>query len=308
MSDDSPPPHEHLERAPGQDSGWRDPYELRDPDGEPLIFHRTIADAQPRDLERTRAALVGTLDALPTLDERARLILQNDLWGVVVRLGQASRSTPEVSRLREAAVTLLRALAPPGDALVPELMPPELAKVLPAAEGWREVASEVPALNHELAFGDRRLFRLFRRPLGDDGMEGEELALAGHLLVIDRDGLVRRSSIIGEVELLRFRDGELSAAEVYELGRSGDLAGTLRPAAEIAQLPGPGADSLLAKFDPPQALSELPCLRCHHDDSRMSLPNPSLDPRLREAGVLIRAQASADDVWTGLVIPAIDQQ
>ena len=286
----------HLEGHTAQTSAWRDPYQLRAADGELLIFHRTLVEAPTRDLEALSDALAATLDALPTLAPQARLILHNDLWGVVARLGRTTRSTPEVARLREAALTLLRALAPAPDAIGRELTPPELAKVLPAEEGWREVASELPALNHELAFGDRRLFRLFRRQLGDDG---EELALAGHLLVIDRDGIVRRTSIIGEVELLRLRGGELVAAEVYELVRSGDLVGTLRSAPEVAQIPGPGADSLIAEFDPPQALSELPCLRCHHDDSRMSLPDPTLDPRLREAGVLARAQASADEVQAG---------
>lgn len=284
---------DHVEGAPAPNSAWRDPYEIRSADGEPLIFHRTPVDAPPHDLASLSDALAATLDALPTLDPKARLILHNDLWGVLARLGRATRSTPELARLRGAALTLLRALAPTPDAISQELTTPELARVLPAAEGWREVASELPALNHELAFGDRRLFRLFRRQLGDGG---EELALAGHLLVIDRDGVVRRSSIIGEVELLSFRSGELVAAEVYELVRSGDRVGTLREAPEVAQIPGPGADSLIAEFDPPQALSELPCLRCHHDDSRMSLPNPALDPRLREAGVLARAQASADEV------------
>ncbi len=294
---EEPPRRQDPERATAGRSAWLDPYERRSP--APLILDVAIHDAAAAELDRLQSALAGVHDRPTSLRPRERLILHNDLWGLIVRLDQGTRSTAAASRLRETAAALLRRLAPPGESVDPELMPAELGTILPPREGWRELASELPALQHELSFGDRRLFRLFRRPLDD----GEELALADHLLVIDDGGRVRRTAIIGEVELLRFRGGELVAAEVYELSRAGQDPRGLRPVAEIAQIPGPGADSPIAEFDPPEPLSDLPCLRCHHDDSRMSLPSPSADPRWREAGVLRRAQESADRVWAGAPLP-----
>ncbi len=288
----SPPAH-GPEREAVVGSEWRDPYEVRGPDGAPLIFHVAIHDAETAALDRLQGALAGVHERHASLGPRERLILQNDLWGLIVRLDQGSRSTAATSLLRDTATALLVRLAPHNDDIVADPMPADLAQVLPPLEGWQEVASELPALQHELAFGDRRLFRLFRRPLDD----GEELALADHLLAIDDRGLVHRTALIVEVEILRFRGAELVAAEVFELSRTGRPPYTLRPADEVSQIPGLGADSPIAEFEPPEPLSDLPCLRCHHDDSRMSLPNPSMNPRWRDPGVLRRAQASAASVW-----------
>ncbi|MCA9660317.1 MAG: hypothetical protein KC486_18385, partial [Myxococcales bacterium] len=99
--------------------------------------------------------------------------------------------------------------------------------------------------------------------------------------------------VIGEVELLRIANKEVVGAEVRESELGPDGAPALRPVAAVAQLPARGADEPFAEFDPPAALAELPCLRCHHDGEAMSLPNPSLDPQWREPGVLRRAQRSA---------------
>lgn len=273
---------------------WRTLYELRGPKDEVLLFDRAITAALPVDLMRLAGAL-GSLAPLTTqLDQNHKIILQNDVWGLLVRLDQANESSQGRAHLSEIAGAMVRDLALEEDTFQASPAPLVATNILSEEAGWYEVASELPALNHELAYGSRRLFRLFRRRGSDD------LALASHLLALASNGATRRSDVIGEVEILHFDGDDLSSAEVYELDRLNDRGPTLHSLAQIVQIPGQGADSLLAEFDPPEAIAELPCLRCHHDGAAMSLPSPSLPPRWRDAGVLQRAQRSAGILWPGL--------
>ncbi len=275
---------------------WRTLYELRGPKGEVLLFDRAITKALPADLTRLAGALASLSPLISQLDQNHKITLQNDVWGLFVRLEQANESSQGRALLNEIVGAMVRDLALEANAFQASPAALVAGNILSHEAGWYEVASELPALNHELAYGNRRLFRLFRRRGSDD------LALASHLLALDRLGATRRSDVIGEVEILHFDGDELTSAEAYELDRLSKRGPTLRSLAQVVQIPGQGADSLLAEFDPPEAITDLPCLRCHHDGVAMSLPNPSLPPRWRDAGVLRRATQSAANLWPGLAL------
>ncbi len=279
---------------------WENLYKLRGSTGEVLLFDRTITEALATDLARLAKALREAAAHRTQFDQTHKIILQNDVWGLFVRLESATESSHGRAELSEAAGDLVRDLSLEAGSFRDFLTPPLPIKLLSEDAGWHEVASELPALNHELAYGSRRIFRLFRRVRLIRQRASNDLALASHLVALDRDGTARRSDVIGEVEILHFNDGELTSAEVYKLDRLGNTGPTLQSLAQVVQIPGEGADSLIAEFDPPEAMTELPCLRCHHDGEAMSLPNPALDPRWRDAGVLLRAQQSTTNLWPGL--------
>ena len=278
---------------------WKSLYQLRRPTGDVLLFDRAITEAPPADLKQLAEALRSISAQRTKLDRNRQIILQNDVWGLFIRLENPSESLPERAELSDIAGSLVRDLSLEAGtfrALSTPLLP---IKLLSEDAGWYEVASELAALNHELAYGSRRIFRLFRR------RGSEDLALASHLVALDRDGATRRSDVIGEVEILHFSNegnegNELTSAEVYELDRLSIGGPALQSLVQVVQIPGEGADSLIAEFDPPEAITELPCLRCHHDGIAMSLPNPALPPRWRDAGVLRRAQLGATNLWPGL--------
>ncbi|HFE47519.1 MAG TPA: hypothetical protein ENJ18_18860 [Nannocystis exedens] len=275
---------------------WKGLYQLRRPTGDVLLFDRAITEAPSADLEQLAAALRSISTQRTKFDRKRKIILQNDVWGLFIRLESASESLPGRAELGEIAAALIRDLSLESSTFRAPSTPLLQIKFLSEDAGWYEVASELPAFNHELAYGSRRIFRLFRR------RGSEDLALASHLVALDRDGATRPSDVIGEVEILHFSNegNELTSAEVYELNRLSIGGPALQSIALVAQIPGEGADFLIAEFDPPEAITELPCLRCHHDGIAMSLPNPTLPPRWRDAGVLRRAQLSATNLWPGL--------
>ena len=141
---DGAPARRPAAAATRWDSPVADLYALEGPRGEPLIFERAIAEASPEALGRLADALdrldVETLRALP---EAGRVALQNDLWGVAVRRGAATRTTLDGGRVDAALGRLVCDLALPPSAGIFATTPgepPQLLAALPPTEGWEVIA------------------------------------------------------------------------------------------------------------------------------------------------------------------------
>ena len=240
---------------------------------------------------RDRATLEAGLEALLASDvsgwsAEARVLLQNDAWG----LWQRARDQDE-GRLRRLAAHAVGQLALPAAALralAPTASP--LPRALPPSEGWEELEAEVPVLAHERAFGLRRVFRvLLAGPTGPAGPPRR--ALTSQLVALDDQGRAHLTRLPGELEALRFEGSTLAEARVLELHRDALLRGAppLRPATDVAHVPGLGANAFLFELDPPEPLRDLPCARCHDDGTMMSLPTTAYPPGHRFPALLARA-------------------
>ena len=263
-------------------------------DGAPLAF-----ELEPeRWIERPEAVtLADRLDAAtsaePTLPPRARVVLQNDVWGLWQRVSAVPTSSPIRARLLDASAGLVRRLAldaPPASGATPPSVsgatPPSVAAILSGSEGWRDVEAELPVLSHERLFGLRRLFHVRVR----DG----ERALYSTLVAVDARGALHATDVVGDLEVLRFDGPTVTRGRVFELDRralrcDGPLA-SLTEVDRVTRVPGLGADGFLATFDPPALLDAapdaIPCARCHEDDVAMTLPSDALEPGRRHRALL----------------------
>ncbi|MCB9596755.1 MAG: hypothetical protein H6719_28795 [Sandaracinaceae bacterium] len=222
----------------------------------------------------------------PPTSTVARVTLQNDVWGVWQRARAEPASSPSQHAIEVASARLVRRLAlaridAPWREGLPELVSTALGR------GWREQESELPSLQHERAFGLRRVFHVARR--GDD-----ERALFSTLVALDARGRPHVTRYVGDLEVLRFERGELREARVYELDRRATRCEgaehAMRPLDAVSHVPGTGAHRFVADFDPPAPLASLPCARCHDDDSMMSLPSAELGVGSRFEALLAPAR------------------
>ena len=245
--------------------------------------HAWIFAENPRegiDMARAGNLVDAALREDPTvLQIRPRLILQHDVWGLHERLTSGASSEPVLDALATRVLALERHLALPADQ-IPDAatMPEHVRALLPADLGWREVASEMPVLSHESAFGLRRIFRVALR---DDD---EEVALFSQLVVRDDSGRARQAAIAGELEVLSMKDDEVVGARVFELDRHAVRCAepaVLAPVPVVETVPVHGADHYFGRFDRPMRVDELPCLQCHHDPHMGSLPTDTLAPSWR---------------------------
>ncbi len=294
------PPSEHTRdetiRAQVCDGGattWGVPaydalYALASEDGRAWVF--TENPREGVDVDHARALVDAALQQDPaTLQIRPRLILQHDVWGLHERLTSGVSSELALDELARQVAALERRLALPADEIpMAAAMPDEVRVRLPAELGWREVASEMPVLSHESAFGLRRIFRVALRS------DGDEVALFSQLVVRDDAGRARQTALTGELEVLTMKDAEVVGARVFELNRravgcgAGDV---LVPVDVVETVPVHAADRYFGRFDRPMRVDELPCLQCHHDPHMGSLPTEALAPSWRWQALLDQTSA-----------------
>ena len=250
----------------------------------------------------TGIVLLGALETANGLDDEsfddmathgaARLLLQNDVWG----LWQRTSSEGSVSSIREelhlAAEGLMRRLAAPANVAPNRTAIP--AAIAPHLVGFEPEESEMPILQHELAYDARRVFHIAIR-----GEQREERALYSTLIGVGPDGHLYETDVVAELEMLRFDGDDLVHARVFEIHPealgSTQGSGSLVEVEAVERVPSRGANHTVAQFDGPIALADLPCANCHHDASMMSLPSPNLALGARNGGVLSFAARHAPD-------------
>lgn len=273
---------------------------LYDPrvDDTPLLVRADLA--KHLDAPATRALLdvltSVTQRGLEPLDVETKVVVQNDLWG----LWQRARALDDAHALRaplvDAAARAVRKFTTVDEDIAPSALPHVVARVLPARDGWREREIEVPSTQHERLFGLRRVFRVIERDRVDRAFEGvvpaTERALFSTLLAIGPDGSVRRTDVVGDLEVLRFDGDVLVAARLFELPRERLACGEVALVeTDVAlRVPGLGANGHLAEFDAPVPLSRLPCATCHDSAEPMSLPSSTLRVGERHEGLLESAR------------------
>lgn len=270
---------------------------------------RALPDAaHETDLERlaersdelTQALNDVLADDLARWSPEARVLVQNDAWGLWQRLGAADAEAPAgTERLRRLAAHVIRHLALPAKELA-RLAPSgaPLPAHLAPAEGWTELEAELPVLAHERAFGLRRLFRVLLAGL--EGPAGPaRRALTSQLVALGAEGKAHLTRLPGELEQLRFEGDTLVETQVHELDREALLAGLppLRAAETVTHVPGLGANAFLFELDPPERLEALPCARCHDDGTMMTLPTARYAPGHRFPPLLARATEEAQAVF-----------
>jgi len=275
--------------VPALDSLW----EVRGVGGGPLVWEVGAFEASLT--TATTATLLKAIQAateadLGTLPPAARIVAQNDLWGLLQRLrGTSAGGALELEAALEALILHLAPDEQSAASLFNQDMPPHAARLLPTEDGWQEMDTEHAVLSHERAFGLRRLFRLFSR--GKDGH-----ALMSQLVALDARGKPHLTSIVGEIEQLRMSDGRAAEAHVWELDRRAlrcrGVDASLHEADRITHIPGRGATSFLLELDAPETVVSLPCLRCHDDPDPFSLPIPPVANSLSERRTKLLAQAS----------------
>lgn len=277
----------------------RDPTDKRaasvveDAAGPPRALFATDVDAlapgTSRDLaELLEAAARTSPESVPLA---ARIVLQNDVWGLWQRLQRrrvSNRNTTlDLDRLLRASARLVVVLAPPAGgsfrAADPAEIPPTAQALLPSNDGWRELGTDLLVLSHERLFGLRRAFRIFVReppvsPTSQGKLQTLERALVSQLVAVAPDGTPMLTSIVGEIERLSDMPDSRSAsplsAQVLELERralrcQGESRSLVEPSM-IHGVPGLGANRYLATFEPPAAPTGAVCVRCHDQGIRQS--------------------------------------
>lgn len=240
-------------------------------------------------------ALVRSGQIEPRIDQASRAALQNDVWGLVERVSALDVTSVDTNTILAAGRTLVRRLAPARIDIPPVggRLPGALSVLGP---GFVERESEMPVLQHELVFGLRRFFRVAVR-----GTDDSERAMFSVLLALDERGIPFRTGIVGDLEVLRFEGDHLRSARLFELDRrrlrceGADHA--LREVDHVTQVPGLGADRAIAAFDPPVALADLPCARCHIDANTMSLPRADFPLGRRQTPLLDQQRARARSLF-----------
>ena len=239
-------------------------------------------------LDAARAQAAG-------LSAVAKVMLQNDVWGFVQRLERSAIETEGRAALLTAAQGLVRALAP-SDSELRSLEAP--FPTLSFLEGFTEYDSEHPSLQHERAFGLRRLFRIYLRGR-------THRALVSQLVALDAAGRPHLTNVVGEVEMLVFTPDAtlnvtgtstpsmtLRGARVFKRDRTLLTRKDGPPLVEtrtVAHVPDRGANAFLAEFAlPARDLDRLPCLECHDTSMMMSLPTAKTDPRQRQRQLLMQ--------------------
>lgn len=251
--------------------------------GDPSLFRTDTDWVETAEGRRLLRALRDAGQTEPTFPTASRIALQNDVWGLWQRVEAMPLASTRRRALLTAAERVVRRLAPDVLDAPPRALPP------PLREGWRELESEMPTLQHERLFGLRRVFRIALRT------EGRERALFSQLVAIDRRGRLVRTEVFGDLEMLELAGDELVGARLFELDRRALRCGgpALVEATMAHRVPGLGANGFLATFEPPAMLQALPCRRCHDDGEMMSLPSPSLRVGARHGDLLEQARSQA---------------
>jgi hypothetical protein len=221
----------------------------------------------------------------------AALVLQNDLWGLWQRADGVDGSV-NAARVRDGCASLVRRLASPRPIVARQAagVPPALSSVL---ADFTPLESEMVVLQHELAFGGRRVFHV----AASGATRGATRALYSTIVGIDSDGSLYPTEIVGDLEMLEFDGDTLLDARVFELRR--EWLDVRQPAVSMQEVfvveavPGLGRNTTVAIVWPPQPVSDLPCAGCHHNAGMMSLPSDELVLGGRIAGVLAFAARSA---------------
>ena len=223
-----------------------------------------------------------------------RIVLQNDIWGLWQRASGAEPSI-RTQRVAEACATVIERLAVDRRADPLNDRDTFPAAVAPYVRGFRRQESEMPSLLHEAVFGARRVFYVAVR-----GAVGEQqFALYSTLVALDENGAVYQTDIAGDLEMLRFDGETLINARAFELRRDHLGAGASQPLEslhevfEISRVPGLGTNAHVARFDPAERLSDLPCASCHDDASPNSLPSTRYPLGDRDTRVLQQALSRA---------------
>lgn len=256
----------------------------------PSVLERQVARVLAPD---AAASLAGrfreALAVAPTpLSPTARVIVQNDVWGLWQRLDGWGVSTPERDLLRRltARVIVHLALRPEEVPVAPD---PAFATVFSASDGWREQGIGVPDMEHDRLFGYRREYHLFTR-----ASDSRDRALVNHMLALDSTGTPRATALVGGVERI-LPSPATPRVEVFDRDRAAVGEGVPAMVAErtLTSLPSHGANGTLLRLDGPTPLSPALCMRCHHDlaDANFTDPQPSPDPRRNEA---LRRHAAHD--------------
>jgi len=227
------------------------------------------------------AALASDPDELP---DAQRVALQNDLWGVAQRLQALDLSSAARSELLGRTERLVDRLALDAGALaaMSGAALPDMAIAILGEGDWSEVESEIMVLNHERAFGLRRVFRIM--------VSYQRRALVSQLVAIDDRGRPHLTNILGEIELLDVGEAGPSGAQVWTLDRArlgcGPVEYAIVPHDEIAHIPSEGANRYFVEFDPPELVSSVPCTRCHHDPDPHALIMTDGDPSAHHQRIL----------------------
>lgn len=238
------------------------------------------------------------------LSLEAKVLLQNDVWGLQQRLQLVGFESEAHQTLLDATGQLIRELAPTRSELATLTRPTALP---PALDGFVEYDTERVSLSHERLYGYRRLFRIFLR---DDD---KRRALVSQMVVLDAEGEPHLTSMVGEVEILSYEKGGLSmAADSEEPAWVLTSARVFHRPREALVHPGPalietrlvphvpdlGANGFLAEFALPERdLEQLPCRRCHEDASTMmTLPTEPSGVAKRHASLLRRSLDPLADV------------
>ncbi len=220
----------------------------------------------------------------------ARIVLQNDVWG----LAQRVPASGELAPLARALASLVRRLALPAALFHAEIGVPGAAlQALAPSAGWREVGTEMPVLGHERAFGLRRIFHVLERE--------NARALVSQLVGLDTDGRAHATEVVGDLEILFHTDTEpVAGARLFELDRRavrcfGADRG-LHETDRVSFVPGLGASSFFLELDPPEPIASLPCARCH-DGEVDSLPSAAIEPEPRLRSLVRQAGAHAAPIF-----------
>jgi hypothetical protein len=259
--------------------------------GRPAIFATSPDDLRAaREELRERVVRAAAVDPSP-LRREARIVLQNDAWGLYQRVenqsGLASLKRPLAALVRRLALgSSERSAARIGIATAAR-------RVLDPNEGWREVGTEMPVFSHERAFGLRRIFHVVLRE--------SARALTSQLVALDAAGHAYASDVPGDLEILGLRDDRIVAARLFELDRRAlrcrGAEHALEETDRVRHVPDLGAHSFFLELDPPEPVASLPCARCHSDGEIDSLPDPSVAPEPRLARLVSQAGALAQPIF-----------
>lgn len=213
----------------------------------------------------------------------ARIALQNDAWGLWQRVSELGVSSQNADALLEGSEALVRRLAVDDPPAWRPAIPPAVAAAL--GEGFTARESEMPSLQHERMYGNRRVFHV--------ALRGEERAFYSTLVALDRDLSPAPTNVPGELERLRFEGDTLVEAHVHELDRRAlrerGPAHALIELERVAHIPATGANRFYVELDPPAPVADLPCVRCHEDAQAMSLPTDLAETGARVPAVLEQA-------------------
>ncbi len=262
-------------------------YAVTTSNGEPALLSADSEGVLARASELTAALSRVPARHASQVRPEVAVVTQGDAWGAAARLRATGISSPESQALLAALDDFITRFALPSGARFDSVdAPPIVEHVLASRDGWRELDTEHVVLTHERLFGLRRVFRLFVR--GDH----EARALASQLVALDDAGAAYLSRVAGEIELLELDEDGPARARVFHLDRAALACGELllREETEVRRIPDLGADDFLLDLGAPQALTTMPCARCHEDRDAFSLPTHRTSVADRLSRLLSRAE------------------